>query len=139
MEELDSASSVLDDLARDYSRAIDILVGIDPRECYEYAVELAKTYPSVLVRIHEQIAKQNEAKRLEADRLAAYEAQEESRRNEETQFDQVMNLVKAGKFVEAVKQRRQMTGEGLKEAKDYVDALREGLEDADRISGVKSW
>lgn len=37
---------------------------------------------------------------------------------------EIKNLILEGKMVSAIKARREMTGEGLKEAKEYCDALR---------------
>lgn len=37
---------------------------------------------------------------------------------------EIKNFIIEGKMVSAIKARREMTGEGLKEAKEYCDALR---------------
>ena len=37
--------------------------------------------------------------------------------------EKIMELVKAGKKIEAIKVYREQTGAGLKEAKDYVESL----------------
>jgi len=42
----------------------------------------------------------------------------------EDEWDDVTELVRQGQFIEAIKRYRERTGVGLKEAKDYVDALR---------------
>lgn len=39
------------------------------------------------------------------------------------EYPEVVELVRRGKQIEAIKAYRQYTGLGLKEAKDYVDAL----------------
>jgi hypothetical protein len=48
-----------------------------------------------------------------------------------TSFDEreVIELLRLGRRIEAIKYRRERTGEGLKQAKDYVDGvgLREGF------------
>ena len=36
---------------------------------------------------------------------------------------EMINLVRAGKKIEAIKLYREMTGVGLKQAKDFVDSL----------------
>lgn len=40
----------------------------------------------------------------------------------------VIDLIKAGEYIQAIKLRREETGEGLKEAKEYVDNIRFGIE-----------
>jgi ATP-dependent Clp protease ATP-binding subunit ClpC len=42
----------------------------------------------------------------------------------EDEWDDVTELVRQGRLIEAIKRYRERTGLGLKEAKDYVDALR---------------
>ena len=40
------------------------------------------------------------------------------------QFDDVVALKRAGNVIEAIKRYRELTGLGLKEAKDFVDRIR---------------
>ncbi|MFB8174947.1 ribosomal protein L7/L12 [Streptomyces sp. NPDC055966] len=64
-----------------------------------------------LVRIERRLA-------LVADRLGLEESDEER-----AQRDRVEALVREGKQVAAIKAYREMTGAGLKEAKDAVDRM----------------
>ena len=41
--------------------------------------------------------------------------------------DEIVSLLRSGKYVQAVKERRYQTGCGLKEAKKYVDNIRDSL------------
>lgn len=41
--------------------------------------------------------------------------------------DEIISLLRSGKRVQAIKERRIQTGCGLKEAKDYVDKIRDSL------------
>lgn len=47
---------------------------------------------------------------------------------------ELITLIKNGELLMAVKRRKEMSGDGLKESKDYVDALRRRLYDDGIIS-----
>jgi ribosomal protein L7/L12 len=46
--------------------------------------------------------------------------------------DDVKAMVQRGQIIQAIKRHRELTGAGLKEAKDYVDALKAQLPRANR-------
>jgi ribosomal protein L7/L12 len=51
-----------------------------------------------------------------------------------------LTLLAAGRKIEAVKRVRELTGLGLKEAKDYVDALQQGLAvETPALRGAGAW
>jgi ribosomal protein L7/L12 len=56
------------------------------------------------------------------------------------QIDQIGSALAAGKKIEAIKLYRETTGEGLKESKEFVEALQERLsaEDPERFAAVQA-
>lgn len=89
-----------------FRRAIEIMVG-NP-DIRALVLEVAKHNPAALVAAQKRIDAREAAKSGDA-------------------VEQILRSGVRGGFVAAIKKRRELTGDGLKEAKDYVDALRTRL------------
>lgn len=109
-EEL-AADNFIDRMVAEYSEAIEILANrsMDYRR---FAVEMAKYSPSLFVKIASQIGTSS---RADND-----EGLSDSRLD-----DAIVSLMSRNQKVEAIRLRRTMTGQGLKESKDYCEALLE--------------
>lgn len=86
-----------------YGRVID-LVANDAIDFRAIGLSLAKARPDVFLALHDLAANPTNDKRVEMDNA-------------------IRKLYASGSKVEAIKFCRQETGWGLKEAKDYCDAL----------------
>jgi ribosomal protein L7/L12 len=86
-----------------YGRVID-LVANDAIDFRAIGLSLAKARPDVFLALHDLAANPTNDKRVEMDNA-------------------IRKLYSVGSKVEAIKMCRQETGWGLKEAKDYCDAL----------------
>ena len=107
-EEL-AADNFIDGMVAEYSEAIEILANrsMDYRR---FAVEIAKSSPALFVKVASQIGTSNRAD------------------DGEGPFDQrlddaIVSLMDRHQKVEAIRLHRTMTGQGLKESKDYCEAL----------------
>jgi ribosomal protein L7/L12 len=129
MAKEEAVDDFIGQITSQYSEAIDLLTG-KPINYERFAVEVAKSSPSLFVKIAKSIQFEDEAPI--ARKRDLYE-QENERINR-----YLVDLMRSNKKVEAIKAYRSMTGTGLKEAKDYCDAL-QTVDQVERDSGVASW
>lgn len=100
-----------------YGRVID-LVANDAIDFRAIGLSLAKARPDVFLALHDLAANPINDKRAEMDNA-------------------IRKLYASGSKVEAIKMCRQETGWGLKEAKDYCDAL-DGTAPVSPVGEMKS-
>lgn len=93
-----------------YSRVIDLIVE-DAIDYRAIGLALAKTQPAIFLAIHDAVSGVSDGDAKMNQEMAA--------------------LIKQDKFVEAIKLCRTVKGWGLKEAKDYHDALRRRVENGE--------
>lgn len=98
-----------------YSRVID-LIAEDAIDYRAIGLALAKTQPAIFLAIHDAVSGIGDNAKMDQEMAA---------------------LIKQEKFVEAVKHCRTVKGWGLKEAKDYADALRDRLERGEPVGGPR--
>lgn len=87
-------------MSKSYKHAITYITGITDSEAMQVCIAIAKSNPSVFNSACEAVGVGASAMNVEAK-----------------------SLMNAGKKIDAIKLVRNMTGMGLKEAKEYVESL----------------
>lgn len=98
-----------------YADVIDIITTIEPDDYKKLVIIIAKSNPSVLIKA--------------CTKLGIIYKGTSCQYEKEPWFKEVFTLLRQNKTVHAIKEIREKTGKGLKDAKDLLDKIRVDCKD----------